>query len=110
MKGYKKDRQGRVVTSRLDPVRLAEIAEAAAGQYLPLTAEGREIRVIQDRIAGMEHRQIGARFIITHEERYQIPLALALGALLLEAGIGGRLFPRATLPQPEGRPTQAVRS
>ncbi len=91
--GYKKDREGKIVTSRLNPVKLAEIAEAAGGRYLPLTPEGREIREIQDRIALMEHRQVGSRFITTYEERYQIPLAVALGALILEAGIGGRLFP-----------------
>jgi Ca-activated chloride channel family protein len=92
--GYRKDREGRIVTSRLDPVKLAEIAEAGGGRYLPLTAEGREIREIQNRIAQMEHRQVGSRFITTYEERYQIPLACALGALMLETGIGGRLFPR----------------
>ena len=91
--GYKKDREGKIVTSRLNPVKLAEIAEAAGGRYLPITPEGREIREIQDRIALMEHRQVGSRFITTYEERYQIPLAVALGALILEAGIGGRLFP-----------------
>jgi len=91
---YKQDRQGRIVTSRLDPVKLAEIAETAGGRYLPLTPEGREIREIQDRIARMEHRQVGSRFITTYEERFQIPLSLALGALILEAGLGGRLFPR----------------
>jgi Ca-activated chloride channel homolog len=91
--GYKKDREGKIVTSRLNPVKLAEIAEAAGGRYLPLTPEGREIKEIQDRIALMEHRQVGSRFITTYEERYQIPLAVALGALILEAGIGGRLFP-----------------
>jgi Ca-activated chloride channel family protein len=110
VKGYKKDREGKVVTSRLDPVTLAEIAEAAGGQYLPLTAEGREIRVIQDRIAGMEHRQIGARFIITHEERYQIPLVLALGALILEAGIGGRIFPRKQESSGTRRSREAVKA
>jgi Ca-activated chloride channel family protein len=92
--GYKQDRKGRIVTSRLDPVRLAEIAEATGGRYLPLTPEGREIREIQDRIAKMEQREVGARFITTFEERYQIPLALALGALILEAGLGERLYPR----------------
>lgn len=92
--GYKQDRKGRVVTSRLDPVSLAEIAEAAGGRYLPITPEGREIREIQDRIARMDQREIGSRFVTTREEQYQLPLAAALGALILEAGIGGRLFPR----------------
>jgi Ca-activated chloride channel homolog len=92
--GYKQDRQSRIVTSRLDPVKLAEIAEAAGGRYLPLTPEGQEIREIQGRIAKMEQREIGARFITTFEDRYQIPLALALGALVLEAGMGERLIPR----------------
>jgi Ca-activated chloride channel homolog len=91
--GYKKDREGKIVTSRLDPVKLAEVAEAAGGRYFPLTPEGREIREIQDRIARMEHREVGSRFITTYQERYQIPLAVALAALILEAGIGGRLFP-----------------
>jgi Ca-activated chloride channel family protein len=90
--GYKQDRQGKIVTSRLDPVKLSEIAEAAGGRYLPVTAEGREIRDIEDRIAKMESRQIGSRLLITYEERYQLPLAAALFALVLEAGIGGRLL------------------
>lgn len=92
--GYKQDRKGRVVTSRLDPVSLAEIAEAAGGRYLPITPEGREIREIQERIARMDQREIGSRFITTREEQYQLPLAAAVGALILEAGIGARLFPR----------------
>jgi hypothetical protein len=75
-------------------VKLAEIAEAAGGKYLPATAEAREIREIEDRIAHMERRQVGSRFTITYEERYQIPLAVALLALVLDAGVGSRLFPR----------------
>ena len=92
--GYKQDRSGKIVTSRLDPVKLSEIAEAAGGKYLPATAEGREIRQIEDRIARMERRQVGTRLTITYEERYQIPLAAALLALILDAGVGSRLFPR----------------
>jgi Ca-activated chloride channel homolog len=92
--GYKQDRAGKLVTSRLDPVGLAEIAEAAGGKYLPATAEGREIREIEERIARMERREVGSRLLITYEERYQIPLAVALAALVLDAGIGSRLFPR----------------
>ena len=92
--GYKKDREGKLVTSRLDPLALNELAEAAGGRYYPATAEGREIQEIQARIAGMERREIGSRLVITYEERYQIPLALALAALVMEAAVGGRLFPR----------------
>jgi len=82
------------VTSRLDSVKLAEIAEAAGGKYLQATAEGREIREIEDRIARMERRQVGSRVMITYEERYQIPLCITLLALVVDAAIGNRLFPR----------------
>ncbi len=98
--GYKQDKAGKIVTSRLDPVMLAEIAEAAGGKYLPATAEGREIREIEDRIARMERREVGSRFTITYEERYQIPLAVALLALLLDAAVGSRLFPRREATSP----------
>jgi len=98
--GYKQDREGKIVTSRLDPVKLAEIAEAAGGKYLPTSAEGREIREIEDRIARMERREVGSRLTITYEERYQIPLAVALLALTLEAGVGSRLFPRGKEERP----------
>ena len=37
---------------------------------------------------------MGSRIAITYEERYQIPLSVALLALLLDAGVGSRLFPR----------------
>jgi len=70
------------------------VAEAASGKFLPATAEGREIREILDRIARMERRQVGSRITITYEERYQLPLAVALIALILDAVVGGRLFPR----------------
>ena len=92
--GYKQDREGHIVTSRLDPLKLAEIAEVTGGKYLPATAEGRELREIEARIARMERREVGSRITITYEERFQIPLAVALAALLLEAALGDRLFPR----------------
>jgi Ca-activated chloride channel family protein len=93
--GYKKDRQGRVVTSRLDEALLERIALETGGRYHRATAAEGEIDEIASALAGMDARELGTVLRMRYEERYQIPLGLALVAWLAEAGVGDRRRRRA---------------
>ncbi len=101
--GYKEDREGHVVTSRLEEPALAAIAEGTGGLYLPATPGGGEIERIAEAIGEMDQREMQQRLLTRFEERFQIPLALALALLLVEALLpdrrrrsSGRRFPAGT--------------
>jgi len=81
--GYKKDRGGEVVTSRLDEETLRAIAGATGGLYVRATQGEVELDTLVAEIAGMEKRELQSRMHAGLEERFQYPLALAL--LLLTA-------------------------
>jgi Ca-activated chloride channel homolog len=83
--GYKKDASGQVVLSKLDEATLMDIAEATGGRYLRATDGERELDVLNEEISKMQQGEIESRMFAYYEERFQFPLALALGALLLEA-------------------------
>lgn len=89
--GYWKDRQGRVVKSRLDEQGLQKIAVETGGVYLH--AEGYDLGLAglyRDHVATMEKRAIESTMQRRYEHRYQLPLALALALLACEAMIGER--------------------
>ncbi|HET9480940.1 MAG TPA: VWA domain-containing protein [Candidatus Polarisedimenticolia bacterium] len=85
--GYKQDAQGRVVVTRLEEAALARVAEATGGRYFPATATESELDRIAEAIAGMDKKEMQARLSTQFEEQFQLPLALALAALLAEAFI-----------------------
>jgi Ca-activated chloride channel family protein len=93
--GYKKDKDGRVVTSRLDEKMLARVAEITGGTYQPASAAEGEIDRLAEVIAGMDKKEMSARLTTQYEERYQVPLALGLLALVVDTFLTGRRRVRA---------------
>ncbi len=80
------------VTSRLDARGLAEIASASDNGVYIHVADG-EIdleSVYRDLIATAAQSEVEAREAMVYREGFQIPLAVALVLLMLEAMIGGR--------------------
>ncbi|MFQ5877129.1 MAG: VWA domain-containing protein [Acidobacteriota bacterium] len=88
--GYKEDRDNRKVTSRLGESTLDGIAAATGGRYYRATAEGIELERIYEEIAGMERRALTSRLHTAYEDRYQLPLGVALLLLGLEALLAER--------------------
>jgi len=80
--GYKKNRQGETVLTRLDESALQQIASASGGKYLPATNEGLELKVLYDAISGMHRGKISGQFVERRKERFWIAL-IAAGVLLL---------------------------
>ncbi|MBM3307366.1 MAG: VWA domain-containing protein [Candidatus Eisenbacteria bacterium] len=89
--GHRKDKTGQVVLSRLDEETLVRVAEATGGRYLRATDGEREIDVVAEEISKMQAGEIESRMLAHYEERFQFPLGLALGALLLEALLPDRV-------------------
>jgi Ca-activated chloride channel family protein len=88
--GYKKDREGRVVTTRLDEEALTAVALGTDGRYYRATPSEIEIEEIARALAGMDAREFGTVLRVRYEERFQLPLGLALVALLAEACLSDR--------------------
>jgi Ca-activated chloride channel homolog len=88
--GYKKDKDGRVVTTRLDEKMLARVAEITGGTYQPATAAEGELDRLAQQIAGMDKKEMSARLMTQYEERYQVPLFLGLLALVTDTFLTGR--------------------
>ncbi len=87
---YKKDKQGKLVTTRLDERALRSLAVDTGGKYYRATAAEGEVEEIAKALAAMDASGSGTVLKTRWVERFQIPLAIALAALLLEAVISDR--------------------
>jgi Ca-activated chloride channel family protein len=96
--GYKKDAQGRIVTTRLDEGLLESVALATDGRYYRATAAELEIEEIAKSISGIEATEAGTILKTRYEERFQIPLAIGLLALLGEMVLPDRRRRAAAAP------------
>ena len=82
--GFKKNREGEVVISKLDEVTLEKIALATNGKYYRASSGEEELDKIYDDIMSMEKKELGTLRFSQFEDRFQYVLALALLFLLVE--------------------------
>ncbi len=82
--GFKKDRQGQVVTSKLDEITLEKIALQTNGKYYRATGSEAELSKIYDEISKMEKKELASVKFSQYEDRYQYFLALAILLLAFE--------------------------
>ena len=87
---YKKDAEGRLVTTRLDEKPLRTLAIETGGKYYRATAAEGEVDEIGKALAAMDASGSGTVLKTRWVERFQIPLAIALVALILETLISDR--------------------
>ncbi len=88
--GYHKDSQGNYVKTRLDEETLSQIALVSDGGYFRSSLGGSEITQIYQEISEMDQKEMGSTHFTEYEERYQIPLVLALICFVVEALIVDR--------------------
>lgn len=82
---YLKDRKGNVVKTRLDETTLQEIALTTGGSYVKATSTEFGLDAIyEEKLAGMEKREIENKMVKKYHDRFQIPLLLALLFLCIE--------------------------
>ncbi|MFA6111120.1 MAG: VWA domain-containing protein [Candidatus Latescibacterota bacterium] len=82
---YHKDRRGNYVKTRMDERTLEEVARVADGVYYRSTLAGRELDELRDQVSGMGQRSRGTTRFTQYEERFQVPLLIALLCFLAEA-------------------------
>lgn len=85
--GYKRDKKGDVVMSRVDDATLQKIAETTGGQYLRASLTGSEAESLAQTLDGLKHGDQKTRLFNRLENRYQWPLALGLLLILLSLAI-----------------------
>jgi len=88
--GFKKDRSGQVVTSRLDEVTLQRIALETGGKYFRASGGEAELDQIYSDIAGMEKKELASQQFTQYEDRFQPLIALVLLLLVAEVSISER--------------------
>jgi Ca-activated chloride channel family protein len=90
LRSYKKDRQGKIITTRLGEQLLESMALTTGGRYHRATATEVEVEEIAQALTGMDSHEYGSVLRARYEERFQLPLLLALLALAAETLLGDR--------------------
>jgi Ca-activated chloride channel family protein len=91
--GFKKDRQGEVIVSRLDEATLQKIALETGGKYYHATAGELELDHIFEEISSMEKKELEGTLVTRYDDRYQWPLLLALILVAAEFFVSERKKP-----------------
>lgn len=82
--GFKKDRQGNVVITKLDEVMLEKIALQTGGKYYRATSGEDELHKIYDEISKMEKKELGSMQFSQFEDRFQYIIIFAIILLVIE--------------------------
>jgi Ca-activated chloride channel family protein len=88
--GYKKDRSGQVVTTRLDIPTLEKIAFETDGKFYISTTGETELDKIYEDISEMEKKELSSREFTQYENRFQVFLVIVLILLITETLLGER--------------------
>lgn len=83
-RGYKHDRSGEPVVTKLEDALLREIAQLTNGKYYQATPGGAEIDRLFAELAAIEKRKIEERQFTQYEDRFQYFLVFALLFLVWE--------------------------
>lgn len=82
--GFRRERGGSIIMSRLNEQMLREIADAGDGVYLRASNAGSGLGDITKIIQGLEKEEYGEAVFSAYESRYRWPLAAGLVCLLAE--------------------------
>ncbi len=82
--GFKKDRQGGVVTTKLDILTLQKIAFQTGGKFYQATTGEAELDEIYKEISELEKKELVSKQFSQYEDRFQIFLIIGLLLLILE--------------------------
>lgn len=88
--GYKKDKDGQIVTSKLDVLTLEKIAFETGGKFYVSTTGEVELDKILDEVNKMEKKELASRKFTQFEDRFQIVLFFVLALLIFETLLSER--------------------
>jgi len=88
--GFKKDRSGKMVLTKMDETVLEKIALLTDGKFYRASYKEMELDEILAEINKLERRKLESRMVTRYKERYQWFLGLAFAALFAESFISER--------------------
>jgi len=94
LNGYKKDRQGNVVMSRLDETTLEKIALTTGGKYYHASSGELELKKIYEDIGKMEKKKLKSSMLNKYQDKFDWFLIPGLIFLLLEMFLPERTLRR----------------
>lgn len=83
-RGYKKDREGNIILSKLDETTLNKIALIANGKYFHFSGSNDQLSEIKSGLDAIESKDLENVSVESYVSYYQIPLILGLLFLLLD--------------------------
>ena len=84
LKGYRKDKQGNTVITKLNEEMLQEISQAGGGSYIRANNTQSGLNALFEEINKMEKKEIGSKVFTDYKDRFQIFIGLAILLLLLD--------------------------
>lgn len=88
--GYKKDRQGNTVITKLDETLLQQIASAGKGAYVRADNASIGLKKVFDEINTLEEKEIESKTFSDYEDRFQYFIGVALILIIIEVMISER--------------------
>ena len=89
---FKVDQQGNLVITRLDEEMLQAVADAGDGGYYRVSDAGNELVAIYRLLEQQQEAEFASRALRLREDRFQIPLLIALGLVTVAYSSGTRTF------------------
>ena len=82
--GYKTDRQGQIIVTKLDETTLQQLASAGNGIYIRASTGQDGLKRILDEINALEKQEIETKLFSEYEGRFQYFLAISILFLIFE--------------------------
>ena len=82
--GYRKDREGNTIVSKLNEELLMQIAKAGRGTYVRANNSQAGLSTLFNEINKMEKKEIGTMIFTEHKDRFQFFIAFALLLLFID--------------------------
>jgi len=86
-RGFKKDKNGQDVLSKLNPVSLKKLAAATNGKYFEINSQQNDVEKLINTISDIEGELRDAKKVDVSSNKYYYFLSLALLLLLVDAGL-----------------------
>ncbi len=84
MLGYRKDKSGNTVVTKLNETMLQQIAASGEGTYVRANNSRTGLNALMDELEGMEREEFGSKMFTSYEDRFQYFFAVALLLLIIE--------------------------
>lgn len=88
--GFRKDRAGNIILTKLNEQSLQEIAAKGGGVYVRATNSETGLNIVIEEIGKMEKKEFGTKVFTNFEDRFQYALAAALLLLVWEFFLSDR--------------------